>query len=82
MYGKIQDLIALIRRERTPLAAATSADDYDWALRQAIGAAQDDAFLRSLPREFDLNIPRWWEAFAPDKLWDYNAEMREVADSH
>ncbi len=77
--GKIQDLIALIRRERTPLTAATSADDYDWALRQAISVGQDDAFLRSLPPNFDRSVPRWWEAYPPDKVWDYNAEMREVA---
>lgn len=77
--GKIQDLIALVRRERTPLTAATSIDDYEWALRQAISAAQDDAFLRSLPAQFDLGVPRWWEAFPPGKVWDYNAEMREVA---
>jgi erythromycin esterase len=77
--GKIQDLIALIERERTPLTAATSSDDYDWALREAISAAQDDAFLRSLPPEFDLNVPNWWEAYKPSPLWDHNAEMREVA---
>jgi hypothetical protein len=40
--------MALIRRERTPLTAAASRDDYEWALRQAVNAAQDDAFLRSL----------------------------------
>jgi erythromycin esterase len=77
--GKIQDLIALLRRERTPLARATSSDDYEWALRQAINAAQDDAFLRSVPPELDLNVPGWWEAYQPDKVWDYNLEMREVA---
>jgi erythromycin esterase len=77
--GKIQDLIALIRRERTPLAAATSLDDYEWALRQAVSAAQDDVFLRSLPSEFDQSLPNWWERFKPDLRWDHNAEMREVA---
>ena len=77
--GKIQDLIALVRRGRTPLTAATSIEDYEWALRQAISAAQDDAFLRSLPAQFDLGVPRWWETFRPGKVWDYNAEMREVA---
>jgi erythromycin esterase len=77
--GKIQDLISVLRRERTPLTRATSSDDYEWALRQAINAAQDDAFLRSLPPEFDLNVPGWWQAYKPDKVWDNNAEMREVA---
>ena len=51
--GKIQDLIALIQRERTPLTASSSRDDYEWALRQAVNAAQDDAFLRSLPPEWE-----------------------------
>jgi hypothetical protein len=77
--GRIQDLVALIQRERTPLTATTSRDDYDWALRQAVSAAQDDAFLRSLPPEFDPSLPNWWEKFKADPRWDHNAEMREVA---
>lgn len=52
--GKIQDLVTLIRRERIPLTAATSVDEYEWVLRQALSAAQDDAFLRSTPSEFDF----------------------------
>jgi erythromycin esterase len=73
--GKIQDLVALIRRERIPLIAATSLDEYDWALRQALNAAQDDVFLRSLPR-FD------WESMlkSPEKFppveWEHNLETR------
>jgi erythromycin esterase len=77
--GKIQDLVALMHRERTTLTEATSVDDYEWALRQIMVAAQDDAFLRSLPPEFDPSVPRWWEIFKPDPSWDHNAEMREVA---
>ena len=77
--GKIQDLLALIERERTPLTAATSQDDYEWALRQAVNAAQDDAFLRSLPPEFDRDLPNWWEKFKPSARWDHNEEMRELA---
>jgi erythromycin esterase-like protein len=76
---RIQDLVSLIQRERTPLTTATSQDDYEWTLRQAVGAAQDDAFLRSLPPEFDRNLPNWWERFKPSASWDHNAEMREVA---
>jgi erythromycin esterase len=76
---KIQDLVALIERERTPLTEATSLEDYEWALRQAVSAAQDDAFLRSLPPEFDRDLPDWWEKFKPSERWDHNAEMREVA---
>jgi len=77
--GRIQDLIALVQRQRTPLAAATSREEYEWALRQAVTAAQDDAFLRSLPPEFDRNRPNWWENLKPSELWDHNEEMREVA---
>ena len=79
--GRIQDLVALIHRERTPLTAATSRDDYEWALRQALSAAQDDAFLRSVPPEFgrDQNLPDWWEKSKGSARWDHSAEMREVA---
>jgi erythromycin esterase len=76
--GKLQDLVALIERERSPLTTATSQDDYEWALRQAVNATQDDAFLRSLSPEWDV-----WKK-SPEKvhageLFDHNAEMREVA---
>ena len=77
--GSIQDLIALLRRERVLLTEKTSPDDYAWALRQAITASQDDVFLRSLPLEFDPSVPEWWKAYKPDSRWDHNAEMREVA---
>jgi erythromycin esterase len=77
--GRIQELVALIRRERIPLTAGSSRDEYDWALRQAISAAQDDAFLRSLPPGFDRSLPNWWEKLKPNDRWDQNAEMREVA---
>jgi erythromycin esterase len=77
--GRIQDLVALIQRERTPLTAATSRDDYEWALRQGVNATQDDAFLRSLPPEFDRDLPNWWEKVKPSTCWDHNAEMRELA---
>ncbi len=78
--GKIQDLVALIQRERTPLTAATSQDDYEWALRQAVSAAQDDTFLRSIPPEWDRDLM----AKSPEKVqaserFDHSAEMREVA---
>jgi len=78
--GKIQDLIALIQRERTPLTAATSRDDYEWALRQAIVAGQDDAFLRALPPDWnrDLLAPSPAKV-QPGERFDQSAEMREVA---
>ncbi|HEY6293770.1 MAG TPA: erythromycin esterase family protein [Terriglobia bacterium] len=78
--GKIQDLIALIRRERTALTAATSVDQYDWVLRQAQNAAQDDAFLRSLPPEFDWQgSDESPEEPQPGERWVHRQEMRELA---
>ena len=80
LTAKIYDLVALMRRERVRLTAATSSDDYDWALHQAVGAAQDDAFLRSLPSELDLrqlgNSPAY---FQQGEWWDHKQEMREIA---
>jgi erythromycin esterase len=76
--GRIQDLIAIVRRERASLTAATSQDDYEWALRQAVSAAQDDAFLRSVPAEWELYV-KSPEKVQPSDLFDYSAEMREVA---
>jgi erythromycin esterase len=79
--GKIQDLLALIRRERVPLIAASSSDEYDWTLRQAINAAEDDTFLRCLPAEFgDLErFRKSPELSKRNEGWEHNHEMREVA---
>jgi erythromycin esterase len=78
--GKIQDMIALIRRERIPLTVATSIDEYDWVLRQALNAAQDDAFLRSLPLDFDWQrLDESPEKLKPGERWVHRQEMRELA---
>jgi erythromycin esterase len=78
--ARIQGLVALIQRERTPLTSATSPDDYEWALRQAVNAAQDDTFLQSLPAEFDWDLmSKSPEKFHPGEGWDHNQDMREVA---
>jgi len=45
--AQIQDLIGFLERERTTLTAGSSADDYDWALQEAIAAGQGDSFLRT-----------------------------------
>jgi erythromycin esterase len=47
----IGDLVASLRRGRSAYTAASSRDDYDWALRQAINAAQGDAQARSTPED-------------------------------
>ena len=73
-------MVALIRRERIPLTAATSGDEYNWALRQAVNTAQDDAFLRSLPLEFDLGLlGKSPETFQQSERWDHKGEMRDLA---
>lgn len=50
--GQVHDLAALVRRERIRFTAASSRDDYEWALRQAVNAEQDDAFMHLIPRDF------------------------------
>ena len=80
LTGKIQDMVALIRRERIPLTAATSDDEYDWVLRQAVSAAQDDVFLRALPSEFDFRaLGKSLENFQHGERWNHRQEMREIA---
>jgi erythromycin esterase-like protein len=78
--AQIQDLVALMERDRVPLTQATSADDYEWALRVALVLAQDDAYLRAFPPEWDPELlSKSPEKFPPSERWDHNAEMREVA---
>ncbi len=45
----IEDLVASLRRGRIAYTAASSRDDFDWALRQAINATQGDAQNRLTP---------------------------------
>jgi hypothetical protein len=75
-------MVALIRRERIPLTASTSRDEYEWALRQALNAAQDDAFLRTIPPAFDwdqfIKSPTDQQSMSGER-WERNAEMREFA---
>ena len=81
---KIHDLVALLRRQRPQLTAATSLDDYEWALRQAVNAEQDDAYLRLAPSNW-----RGWASGLPQKPSPEFADfrfretqtMREVAMS-
>ncbi len=46
----IDDLVSTIRRGRIRMTAASSRDDYEWALRQAVNAQQDLAFMRLSPK--------------------------------
>ncbi|MFN8006841.1 MAG: erythromycin esterase family protein [Terriglobia bacterium] len=59
---KIDDLVALLALKRPQLTAATSSNNYEWALRHAINAKQDDDYLRLAP-------PGWqgWASEFPQK---------------
>jgi erythromycin esterase len=45
----VADLVALIERKEAVYVAASSASDYEWAHRAAIGARQVDGWLRHIP---------------------------------
>jgi erythromycin esterase len=45
----VADLIGSFERREADYLAASSADDYEWAYRAAIGARQLDGWLRSIP---------------------------------
>lgn len=77
--GKIHDLVALLGRKRPELTAATSSDDYEWALRQAVNAAQDDAFLRLLPPGFTAQMKKGFDSIPDDPRVPAMITMREVA---
>jgi erythromycin esterase len=78
--AKIHDLIAVVKRGRTSLSARTSVDDFDWVLQQAFNAAQDDAFLRALPADFNRDLLRTSpENIHPSDRWQVVQDMREVA---
>lgn len=46
LTSAIADLIALLERSESRYTAASTAEDYDWAYRAAIGARQADNWLR------------------------------------
>lgn len=77
--SKIDDLIASLGRRRPELTAATSPDDYEWALRQAVNAAQDDAFLRLLPPGFTAQMKKGFDSILDDPRVPAMLMMREVA---
>ncbi len=74
----IQNLIATIRRERDVLVGGSSLDDYDWGLRAAIAAAQDDDYLRALPGN-GLELFTAPRARGREVRWEHAFEMREIA---
>jgi erythromycin esterase len=73
--AKIDDLVALLARNRITFTAVSSRDNYEWALRQAVNAAQGDAQARLMPEDAfrQLGSPT-----ARAKIID-SINMREVA---
>ncbi len=78
--GSIQDLIGLLRRQRPVYIAASSLDDYEWALQTAITTAQDVALFRVVPRGLLEQMERGGPAVVePSQQLLDAAAMREVA---
>ena len=50
--GTISDLVSLIASNEARYTAASSAEDYQWGYRAAIGARQTDTWLRRIPVGF------------------------------
>lgn len=74
--GQVVDLVARLRARRPSLVAATGADDYAWALQQAVNAEQDLAFLRRAPAGF-------WQHFRTRRLTpaDSFGTMRPIREA-
>ena len=77
LTGIVADLVALLERRRTMYTqnlAEEAEDDYEWALRAAIGARQMDDFLR--------RIPLGWSRANDGDLWFEEALLgRDLAMS-
>jgi erythromycin esterase len=71
----IDDLVASLRRGRIAYMAASSRDDYEWALRQAINAAQGDAQARLTPED----VFRQMQTLEVKPTLIECVDMREVA---
>ena len=71
----IEDLVASLRRGRIAYTAASSRDDFDWALRQAINAAQGDASARVTPGD----VFRQMQTLEVKPTLIDGVNMREVA---
>ncbi len=76
LSGAITDLISLIEQHQFPYAARSSAEEYEWALRGAIGARQVDSWMRQIPVGWN------WEAGSPPSLgWAAVLRDRDMADN-
>ena len=60
--GKVQDLVSTLRGHQGRYVKASSLDDFDWAVHQAMNAFQDASYLRLWPRGFRMS------GISPDSL--------------
>jgi erythromycin esterase len=60
--GQVQDLVSVLRGHQGPYVKASSVDDFDWAVHQAMNALQDVSYLRLWPRGFRMS------GISPDSL--------------
>ena len=60
--GKVQELVSTLRGNRGRYVTVSSVDEFDWALRQAMNASQDAAYLRLWPSGFRMT------GISPDSL--------------
>jgi erythromycin esterase len=80
IVARVQGVVALLRRQRPAYIAATSWDDYEWALQSAITTAQDVAGFRAVPPSLLQQIERGGvAAVEPGPQWLDMVAMREVA---
>jgi erythromycin esterase len=53
--GQVQDLVSTLRGHEGAYVKASSVDDFDWAVHQALNAFQDASYLRLWPRGFRMS---------------------------
>jgi len=64
LTAAIDDLVSLIQRNRPAYVEKTSAEDYEWAERTAIGAHQTDAWFRLMPLPWKLGDGFEWTRYS------------------
>jgi len=74
LTSSVADLVALLEAREAPYTAATSLEDYQWALRAAIGARQVDGWLRQCPLE-------WQATSEQQKFLDVASDLRDRAQA-
>jgi erythromycin esterase len=75
----VHDLVATIRRKRVAFTAASSRDEYEWVLRQAVNAEQDDAYMILVPPALPDQIAKGIDSVRADARLLPNGTVREEA---